>query len=107
MRASVRSVNGMMRQAGLACASVTPGVCLRAVSCTRCPGLTYDVRAGRAGDRDRVRRIGVMMPGDAAVDGIMPPAGFDADSATWIRSLTGPAKQREAALTCLHEMLRS
>jgi RNA polymerase sigma-70 factor (ECF subfamily) len=46
-----------------------------------------------------------MMPGDAALDGITPPAGFDADSATWVRSLTGPAEQREAALARLHEML--
>jgi RNA polymerase sigma-70 factor (ECF subfamily) len=46
-----------------------------------------------------------MLPGDAAVDGITPPAGFDADSATWVRSLTGPAAQREAAVARLHEML--
>jgi len=53
----------------------------------------------------RVRRIEVMMPGDPAVDGITPPAGFDADSATWVRSLTRPTEQREAALARLHEML--
>ena len=46
-----------------------------------------------------------MMPGDPAVDGITPPAGFDADSATWVRSLTRPTEQREAALARLHEML--
>jgi RNA polymerase sigma-70 factor (ECF subfamily) len=46
-----------------------------------------------------------MMPGDAALDGITPPADFDADSATWVRSLTGPAEQREAGLARLHEML--
>ena len=105
MRASVRSGNDMMRQARLARASAAPGARPRAVSCTRRPGLTYDVQPGRAGDRDRVRRIGVMMPGDAAVDGITPPAEFDGDSATWVRSLTGPAEQREAALARLHEML--
>ena len=46
-----------------------------------------------------------MMPADPAVDGITPPADFDAGSATWVRSLTGLAEQREAALTRLHEML--
>jgi RNA polymerase sigma-70 factor (ECF subfamily) len=46
-----------------------------------------------------------MMPGDPALDGITPLAGFDADSATWVRSLTGPAERREAALVRLHEML--
>ena len=46
-----------------------------------------------------------MMPGDAALDGITPPADFDADSATWVRSLTGPAEKREAAVARLHEML--
>jgi len=46
-----------------------------------------------------------MMPGEPAVDGITPPAGLDADSAAWVRSLTGPAEQREAALARLHEML--
>ena len=29
-----------------------------------------------------------MMPGDPAADGITPPAGFDADSATWVQSIT-------------------
>jgi RNA polymerase sigma-70 factor (ECF subfamily) len=46
-----------------------------------------------------------MMPGDPAVDGITPLAGFDTDSAAWVRSLTGDAGQREAALVRLHEML--
>ena len=46
-----------------------------------------------------------MLPGDAAVDGITPPVDLDADSATWVRSLTGPPEQREAALARLHEML--
>ena len=46
-----------------------------------------------------------MMPGDATADGITPPADFDADSATWVRSLTGPAEKREAAVARLHEML--
>jgi len=46
-----------------------------------------------------------MMPGDAALDGITSAAGLDADSATWVRSITGPAEQREAVLGRLHEML--
>jgi hypothetical protein len=46
-----------------------------------------------------------MMPADPAAHGITPPAGLDADSATWVRSLTGPADQREAGLARLHEML--
>jgi RNA polymerase sigma-70 factor, ECF subfamily len=46
-----------------------------------------------------------MMPGDAAVDGVTLPADLDADSAIWVRSLTGPAERREAALARLHEML--
>jgi RNA polymerase sigma-70 factor (ECF subfamily) len=46
-----------------------------------------------------------MTPGDPAVRGITLPAGFDADSATWVRSLTGPAEQREDGLARLHEML--
>jgi RNA polymerase sigma-70 factor (ECF subfamily) len=46
-----------------------------------------------------------MMPGDPAVDGITPSAEFDADSAAWVGSLTGPAGQREAALARLHDML--
>ena len=46
-----------------------------------------------------------MMPGDAAAGGITPPADLDADSATWVRSLTGPAEQREAGLARLHAML--
>jgi RNA polymerase sigma-70 factor, ECF subfamily len=46
-----------------------------------------------------------MMPGDAGGDGITLPADLDADSATWVRSLTGPAEQREAGLARLHAML--
>jgi len=45
------------------------------------------------------------MPGDAALDGITPPADVDPDSAIWVRSLTGPAGQRDAGLARLHEML--
>ena len=36
-----------------------------------------------------------MMPGDPAVNGITPLAELDADSVTWVRSLTGPGEQRE------------
>ena len=45
------------------------------------------------------------MPGDPAAGGITPPEGSDADSATWVRSLTGRGEQREAALARLHGML--
>ena len=46
-----------------------------------------------------------MVPADPAVDGITPPADFDAGSRQWVQSLSGPGEQREAALTRLHEML--
>ena len=46
-----------------------------------------------------------MLPGDPAAEGIAPPAGSDPDSVAWVRSLTGPGEQREAALARLHEML--
>jgi RNA polymerase sigma-70 factor (ECF subfamily) len=46
-----------------------------------------------------------MLPGDPAVGGVTLPADLDADSATWVRSLTGPAERRDDALARLHEML--
>ena len=45
------------------------------------------------------------MPGDPAVDGITPLAEFDAESATWVRSLTGAAERREAARNAIYKTL--
>ena len=46
-----------------------------------------------------------MVPGDPAVERIIPSAELDPDSARWVGELTGPAQQREAGLARLHEML--
>jgi RNA polymerase sigma-70 factor (ECF subfamily) len=46
-----------------------------------------------------------MIPAEPAAAGIFPPAGLDPDSDQWVRSLAGPAAEREAALGRLHELL--
>jgi RNA polymerase sigma-70 factor (ECF subfamily) len=46
-----------------------------------------------------------MAPADPTADGISPAPRFDPDSDQWVRVLSGPGPQREAALARLHGLL--
>lgn len=46
-----------------------------------------------------------MIPAEPAAAGISPPPGLDPASEHWVRTLAGPAAEREAALARLHELL--